>query len=91
MFAVQERAFDGNGLAALERLFRGLTRTQSGIGCETASDVARLDRLGALMASRTLVRAMIHSASFAGLLLAEPLVRRLERLVKEPAAFMETL
>ena len=62
-----ERAFDGSGLAALERLFHGLTRdgqgqasfsaTQSGIGCETASDVARLGHLGALMASRPRVRA----------------------------------
>ena len=50
----------------------------------TAQTMKRLAHLGALMATRLRVRAMIHSASFAGLLRAEPLMRRLERLVKEP-------
>ena len=94
--------FDEVGIASLELLFPGFTdditehasliTTLSRNGCKRTADVARAAHLGALVAARPRIQAMMHDASTARLDSADPLMDRLDLLVQTATTtFTETL
>ena len=80
------------GFAEDSREQAALSACQSGVGCKRSVDVARLAHLGALIAAKPQKRDIIRDAINAGLVVASPLLARLDVVVDDAtAALLETL
>ena len=95
-------AFNKLGKDALDRIFPGLTDLghiqaslsvrQSGLGWRIASEVSRPANLGALVASKPMVMAMVSDAAKAGLCSEELLLARYEQMCADAtAAYLASL
>ena len=94
--------YDEVGQRSLERLFPGFTEDSLvratlsaghfGIGYTRARDIAAPAQLGALMAARPRIQAVIQDAVTAGLLLKRPLEARLDVVIETATStYLETL
>ena len=94
--------YDEIGQRSLERLFQGLTEDsitqatlsagQSGIGFKRARDIAAPALLGALIAAKPCIQALIQDAATAGFLPRQPLETRFAAVVdKAISTFLEAL